>query len=552
MLVELEIRGFALVDHLVLELSEGLSVLTGETGAGKSIVLDSLSFLLGESPRGASDKQSCRVAGRFLPSETVIGYLEEQGLPAQTEELLISRERKPGGRTSSRLNGSLVTTTQLKTLSKLLVDLHGQHQSYGLTKASSHLPMLDQVAGPSQVEELEVYQKLYQELSELKSEIANSQAEEREVLREIEWLRLEIEEIADAQPQVDEDDSLELEIKRMAFSEQLSKGVDEALAQLNGNTGVQDRLASVLSKLEPLGNLDDALRGLADRLMVAEIEIREAARDLSSYRGTISHDALALDRLLQRAELLKRLRRKFGPRLEDVLLHQQKATEKLDRLENRDHYLQDLETKAKQLGDRLENHAKSLSKRRKKAARALETRLVEELGQLAMPAVVFRVSLSRRSSLGPTGNEDCEFLFSPNPGHPPSPIAETASGGELSRVMLALVSILSSFQKQPTLIFDEIDVGLGGRTAEAVAARLSELAQRAQVLCVTHLPVVAAAGSCHFVVEKSSSVDETLISVKKLGPKQRVEEIARMLSGNQSKSRARQLATDLLAVGSPQ
>ena len=442
----------------------------------------------------------------------------------------------------------MVTTSQLKELSRLLVDLHGQHQSYGLTRASSHLPMLDQVAGQAQLKDLAKFQSLYGELTDLRSEIASHQAEEREILREIEWLRLEIEEIAEAQPQLDEDDVVELEIKRMAFSEQLSDGVDEALGHLNSNGGVQDRLAKALSRLEPLGNLDDALLGLTERLIVAEIEIREVARDLSSYRGTVSHDALALDRLQQRAELLKRLKRKFGPRIADVLDHAKQASEKLDRLENRDHYLQDLEAKATQVLEKLGRLADSLSKRRKKAARSLESQLVEELGQLAMPSVVFRVQLSRRTHLGPSGQEDCEFLFSPNPGHPPSPIAETASGGELSRVMLALVSILSSFQRQPTLIFDEIDVGLGGRTAEAVAARLRELAQRAQVLCVTHLPVVAAAGSGHFVVEKSSTDDETFISVKKIEAKARVEEIARMLSGDQSKSRARQLATDLLSV----
>lgn len=545
MLLELEVKNFALVDHLVLEFGPGLTVLTGETGAGKSVILDSLAFLLGMAAR-SGEADECRVAGRFAPSSEVLAYLEEQGLPAEEDELLLLRERRGGGRTVSRLNGSLVSVSQLRGLAGLLVDFHGQHQSYGLTRPSTHLPMLDRMAGPKQAKELAAYSELYRRYTALQKEIEELQAAERDRLREIEWLKLELEDIDKVAPKAGEDLELENEIRRRAASEDLARGAGTAVARLGGERGSLDALHAALAALRGIVRYDQNLEGPLSRLESAQIDVSEVLRELTDYAEEIDHDPSGLDKLQSRAEALKALCRKYGPTLEDVISHREESAGKLNRLENSDVLLAECRERETHLRSELKKSADRLSKARRKAAGELGTELVSELSQLAMPKVAFQVEFQSTEGFTPDGCEKAQFLFSPNPGRAPSPLAETASGGELSRVMLALVSALSRFQKQPTLIFDEIDVGLGGRTAEAVAAKLRRLAGKVQVLCVTHLPVVAAAGSGHLVVEKSSEGSSTRVSVSEVRDRERVLELARMLSGGLSSQRATELAAELL------
>lgn len=546
MLLELEVSGFALVDHLVLEFEPGMTVLTGETGAGKSIVLDSLSFLLGTGQRGAVEGRDCRVAGRFLPTPAVRDYLGSQALPVDEEELLIIRERRAGGRTKSRLNGSLVSASQLKELSRLLVDLHGQHQSYALTRPSTHLPMLDRLAGAAQQEELVRYSQLFAQRSAILGDVEALQNAERHRLREMEWLKLEVEEISKVEPEAGEDVKLASEIRRLAASEDLACGAYGALEALRGEGGALEAMARAVHLLAALPRFDATLSEPLERLRSAEIEACEVARELSEYAESVEHDPALLDALQARAESLKTLQRKYGATIIEVLAHRDTALSTLSRLEHADVHLEELARRLEEVERRLAASAKLLAERRRKAGHELSAFVREELAQLAMPSVTFEVEFSPLQQPGPNGLESAQFLFSPNPGRTATPLAETASGGELSRVMLALVSILARHQRQPTLIFDEIDVGLGGRTAEAVAERLVALAKRAQVLCVTHLPVVAAAGSGHYVVEKTSGPESTTVSVTSVKKEERVSEIARMLSGDASPKTARKLATDLL------
>jgi DNA repair protein RecN (Recombination protein N) len=545
-LLELEVKGFALVDHLVLEFGNGLTAMTGETGAGKSIILDSLNFLLGTTPKKES-QDSCRVAGRFKPTRGVNCYLEEQGLPTDLDELLIIREKRAGGRTTSRLNGSIVSVTQLKALATQLVDMHGQHQSYGLTRPATHLPMLDLLAGDSQARLLKRYASAYEKYLQLRREIQEIKKLERDRLREVEWLKLELDEIQKIEPKRGELLRLEAEIKKMAASEELSDGASTVIKCLDTESGVLDGLSTAQNALRPMQNVDKSLASSVERLQSAEIEIREVLREITDYAQGIQHDPGTLDRLQARAESIKTLCRKYGPTVDDVLLHREQSATKLDRLENSEEHLKELAEAESKLHQKLESLAKNLSQGRRKAAGDLGTELVSELSQLAMPKVAFEVEFRPLDEFGPDGKEQAQFLFSPNPGRAPSPLAETASGGELSRVMLALVSIGSRCQERPTLVLDEIDTGLGGRTAEAVAAKLSRLAGRVQVVCVTHLPVVAAAADGHLVVEKTTGKDHTAVSVSEVLEGGRVAEIARMLSGDASKDRARELAEELLA-----
>ena len=372
------------------------------------------------------------------------------------------------------------------------------------------------------------------------------QTAERDRLREIEWLKLEIDEIDRISPKVDEIEKLEQEIKKGAAAEDLSLGAEVVVSALGGEVGALDALSRALSGLQSLVRFDESLQSPFERLQSAEIDLREVFSEMRGYAENIDHDPAGLDKLQQRVEALRSLCRKYGPTLVEVLEHRERAFEKLDRLQNSDKILSELYERQAELLATMRSSADALSRRRRKAAADLGTELVTELSHLAMSKVAFQVEFSVLDDFGPEGCDRAQFLFSPNPGQPPKPLAETASGGELSRVMLALVSILSRFQKQPTLIFDEIDAGLGGRTAEAVAGRLARLARKVQVLCVTHLPVVAAAGDGHLVVEKITSDQSTKVSVFRVDKSRRIEEVARMLSGDASQQRARELATELL------
>ncbi len=549
MLLELEVQGFALVDRAVLEFGPGLTVLSGETGAGKSIVLDSLGFLLACAPFAGADDRDCRVAGRFRPTKAANDYLEEQGLPGDPSELLIVRERRLGGRTTSRLNGGLVTAAQLKGLAPYLVDLHGQHQSYRLTRESSHLATLDRLAGDGHLALLDTYQQQYRKAAGLQQEIDSLHMAERERLRELDLIERELQEIeAAGLEDPDEDRLLEARIAKLAASTELAAGCQTASDALRGDRGALDRLALAISALGQLVRHDPSLKPPLERLMELEVELAECGRDLSIYGETVERDEGALDRLQARAEELKKLKRRYGSDLREVLSYAVELVERRDRLLNSSEHLQRLEGELAQATATLERSATELSTERVRAARELETEVVRELQGLALPGVEFTVELKALPAPAFQGAEEARFLFRPNPGRPPAPLAETASGGELSRVMLALVSLLSRHQRQPTLIFDEIDAGLGGRAAEAVADRLRELSRRVQVLCVTHLPVVAAAGEVQFRVQKSTGQGRAVVLVESLDQDQRVEELARMLSGESAVEASRQLAVGLLAA----
>ncbi len=548
MLLELEVQGFALVDHTVLSFEEGLTVLTGETGAGKSIVLDSLGFLLALEPFSGSEEVDCRVAGRFRPTKVSCTLLEGLGLPADPDELLIVRERRRGGRTTSRLNGSLVSAGQLKILAPLLVDLHGQHQSYTLLRDSSHLLVLDRLAGDAHQRNLELYGKLYAEVQRLNSEISALHLAERERLRELDWMKRELQEIEEAGiAESDEDEQAEREVRRLAASSELAEGTQAAARALGQDGGSLEGLAAALHRLAPLLPYDRSLETLAERLTELEIELAESWRDLSTYAESIEHDGARLDRLQGRLEVLKRLKRRYGGSLPAVKQHADELALSIDRLENSAVHLERLERELQDAAANLQRAAVGLTERRREIAENLESEVVLELGRLAMANVKFSVEFRVRSEPGPSGSEEVRFLFSPNPGRPLVPLSETASGGELSRVMLALVAIISRHQSQPTLIFDEIDAGLGGRTAESVAARLADLAQRVQVLCVTHLPVVAAVGQQHLVVTKAVIDGRTVVQVETVAGEERVGELARMLSGDTATEKARTLALGLLS-----
>ncbi len=547
MLTELEIENFALVSRLSLSFEAGLTTLTGETGAGKSILLDSVSFLLGGPCREEAPEEGARwVAGRFTLTAEARALLRQWDIPVDEEQALLSRELKATGRSSCRINNRPVTLANLRELGEEFVDLHGQHQSHALKRPSRHLELLDRVAGKDHLEQLEAYQQAYRQAQELKNRLDDLKAAERDRIRELEWLGHELEEIAQVDPQVGEEELLEEEFRKLAAAEELARGSAEVSHLLSDDRGCVDRLATAARRLAQLSHHDPSLEPLSQRLAEAEIQVSELARDLSSYSDEVVANPARLDQIQSRLERLKTLKRKYGESLLEVLEYGQQKQLRLQQLQSADQQVEQLGQEYRERRRHLETLAGQLSQGRRKTARRLEGEVVQELVGLAMPEAVFEVRFEPVEELSLAGLENADFWMSPNPGREPRPLAKVASGGELSRVMLALIGLFARYDAVPTRVFDEIDVGLGGRAAEAVANRLQELAQGSQVVCVTHLAVVAARADHHYKVTKVVEDGVTRVAVEQLEPSERTDELARMLSGDASPQAARAHAQELL------
>lgn len=554
MLAELEIVNFALVERACLNLGEGLNILTGETGAGKSLIVDALGFLLGGSPRekplrSGADRGS--VSGRFLdPPEEARALVQEWGFAEEDgSELLIARELLASGRSTCRINSRLATVANLRDLGATLMDLHGQHQHYSLLRPSKHLRILDRFAGEAQAALLAEYLAAHRRAQALAAELAELRATERERLREIDWVQHELSEIDGGRPQPGEDVELADEIRVLASAEDLARGAAESHEALDGDGGASEILARASSLLHHLEALDHRLTPLAERLDEAAVLVQEAARELRSYGDSVAADPERLEELQQREDSLRKLQRKYGPTLEDVVAYAARGRARLKELQGRGARSEALEAELAAAEAERESLASRLSESRRRAGQGLQEEVGEELSRVGMEVCRFVVSQEAADEFGPEGRDRVEFLIAPNPGEPPRPLARIASGGELSRIMLAMLSLFSRFEPVPTLLFDEIDAGLGGRAAEAVARRLSDLAERCQILCVTHLAVLAATGSIHHHLHKRVDGGRTTTNALELKGEERELELARMLSGDASPEAARSHARELLSRG---
>ncbi|MFN8610157.1 MAG: DNA repair protein RecN [Vulcanimicrobiota bacterium] len=537
MLVELQIENFALIDSVQLEFREGLNVLTGETGAGKSIVLDALGFLLGDPARDVVQKRA-RVTGRFLLSPEARKWLVEQGWDDE-EEAIALREVSPGGRSACRLNGALCSLAQLRELGNLMLEIHSQHQSNRLLRPSRHLELLDRLSDHQPL--LETYRALYRESQEVSRQLTELGQSERERNRQLEWLRFELQEIDEARLVPEEESEIEANIRRLAAAEELGQRSRQALLHIDN---ALDAVGQAQKQLVALQRLDPAA-GYTEQASLCESQLGDLSHGLNRYQDELQVEPEHLDQLQTRAELLRSLKRKYGQDVAAVLAYAAEARQKLAALENSEERLEHLQKRQAQLQLELDQLAGELSRSRQRQARLLEQEVQLQLTDLNLENMRFEVH-QQASELGPHGSDQLEFYLAPNPGTPPRPLARIASGGELSRIMLAIIGIFAKFEPLTTLIFDEIDAGLGGRAAEAVARKLSLLAHQRQVLCVTHLAVIAAAGDQHIRVAKQSDAERTQLELTVLSGKAREAEIARMLSGDAGANTAQRLARELL------
>jgi len=536
MLVELAVENMAVVERLRLRLHPGLNVLTGETGSGKSLVVGALSLLFGG--RASADmirtgEERALVAGIFeLPDDARLReLLEEAGIAAEDGELLLEREITAAGKSRAWAGSRPVTAAFLRELAPFLGDIHGQHDQQKLFSPEAQREMLDAAAGA--LPQLEQVRHAWQQWRAALRELADLDRAGQERLRLADLWSMQRNEIAAAALTPGEDAQLENERRVLRNVARLNEAVSEAYQLLEeSETSAGAAVAQSLKRLEEAARIDTALESVVEALRPAQIAIQEASHELRHYLGNLEADPRRLEEVESRLALIERLKRKYGASIEEILAFLADVTARLDSLESAGERRAALEASIGQLESRYRELAAELRRLRKRAAAGLARKVQEELSGLAMPGAVFRI-LIEPCEPGETGMDAVQFLFSANAGEEPRPLDRVASGGELSRVALAVKTCMAPAQEGAarTLVFDEVDAGVGGAAGEMIGRRLRGLSQRHQVLCVTHLAQIAAFASHHYVVSKTEAGGRTTAGVTLLGHKERVRELARMMSG---------------------
>jgi DNA repair protein RecN (Recombination protein N) len=550
MLIELRIRDYAVIDDLRLELHPGLNALTGETGAGKSIIVGALSLLLGERAssddvRVGADKAVVEAVFDVEGRRELLSRLESLGLPAEDGLLILRREVQAEGRNRAWVNGSPATAGTVGELGSALVDLHGQHEHQTLLRRDAQRDILDAWAG-CQGDGAEV-RRLHASWQEARSELDARRSRVRELASRADFLRFQLGEIVDAGIQEGEEEELERAGRRLEHARELAEGAD-GLHQLlyAGDAALSDQLAEARDTLRRLARLDPALAEAASMVEEAYHQVVEAGRVAGDYASDVEHDPGELDRIRRRQEVLFKLKRKYGPELDDVLATRKGLAAEVAELDASEHDLSALEGEVERRRGMLHEAAAGLTERRSAAARRMAAEVEAVLPSLGMKEATFAVTLLPREEPGPGGAEEVEFRVSLNPGFSPRPLRKVASGGELSRIMLALKALLARVDRVPTLIFDEIDAGIGGVVAAGVARELARVAQHHQVFVITHLAQLASRAGAHLRVEKGERDGIAATRVLDLQGEDRVTEIARMLGGDPESDTSRRHAREML------
>ncbi|MBP3360382.1 MAG: DNA repair protein RecN [Clostridia bacterium] len=533
MLRELYIKNVAVIEDAGISFDGGLNVLTGETGAGKSIIIDSINMILGERTskdyvRFNADK--ARVQAVFDADEKISELCAELGAEAEDETVILTREITAEGKSTARINGMVVPLSAMRTLASVLINIHGQHDNQALLMPSRHVEFLDEYAAAGEARG--EYEKLYRRLKEVRGEILSLTAGEKEKAERADLLRYQIDEIDDADLTPGEEEELSGIRDEILNAERIADGAMRAYGLLYESEGTgcaYDAIASAICYLEPVSGYSSVLSDACAALNEASYTIEDAAHSIHDYADTVEFDKAALDETEQRLELIGKLKRKYGADIERILEYRSKAAEELEGLDNLDDTISRLEQEEKQLSEAIGKAAEHLSKVRKAAAAELENKITAALHELNMEHAAFGVSVEEAEPSA-SGADDIQFMIRTNGGEPMKPLTKIASGGELSRTMLALKSVLSD--GVDTLIFDEIDTGVSGMAAKKIAVKLFEISVGKQVLCITHLPQLAAMADHHFLIEKTSDDNSARTSVRELDGDGRVVETARLTGGD--------------------
>jgi DNA repair protein RecN (Recombination protein N) len=554
MIEELYISNVALIDELQLECSSGLNIFTGETGAGKSVILNAVGLALGERStagivRDGATNAKIQIAVALPPDHPVWdGFNDSEFADAldAEETLVLSRQINASGRSRCHTNGQLVSLTFLSAIGDLLVDIHGQHAHQSLFRSETHLDLLD-TFGKHEALKAEVSKK-YDELRTAQAQLADFSQTLRAAMQEKDLLEFQLEELEEAQLQEGEEEDLVNERHLLSNAETLFESANQLYEQLYGGdlseSSTLDGLKIASRTISKLCELDGSLSELNGRFESTVYELEDIAYQIRDYRDKIEFNPHRLSEVEERLDLIHRLKRKYGDSISEILAYQAQASQKLEDLQFGSERIEELKDQIHGVTQGAQKLAIELSKKRRETATQLESLIERELQTLGMEKAVFQILVSpiesaegpleiegKRYELRTDGMDEIEFFISPNVGSEPKPLAKIASGGEISRVMLALKTVLAQIDLIPTMIFDEIDAGIGGRTADIVGQKLKELSRYRQVFCITHLPQIARFADQHFRVEKSVEGNRTTITAKLLTPEERVEEVARMHGG---------------------
>ena len=547
MLTLLKIRNLALVDELAWELGAGLIGVTGETGAGKSVIVGALKLVLGERADKSlirTGEDQCLVEAVFELTHTagINPILEEGGLPPCDDNQLIVR--RTIGQSASRqfVNDSPVTLALLKRLGEHLVDLHGPHDHQSLLSADRQLAMLDAYAGSEN--QLATYRETYRAWRSKNAALEELRNAENATEHEIDLLKHQISEIDAAQLNPAEEQDLEDRWRRANNASRLMESAAAAISTLNGENGILDRLGELQRLVRDLEKLDPSISEKTASLETAAVELQDLEGNLADYTQELEINPAEAETLAERVNLIESLKRKYGPSLADVLNRRDNAAARLDSIENRSDKIEQLEREVAEGRKALDANGKTLAASRRKAAPKLAKEISSQLKDLGFKQSSFEVPLNSLADPGPHGLESADFLFGPNPGEPLMPLRQIASSGEISRVMLAIKSALAEQDDTPLMVFDEIDANVGGEVARAVGAKMAALGTRHQVIAITHFPQVAATASHHFVVEKEVSAGRTRSRLFPVAGENRIQELVRMLGGGGKQASA--MAASLL------
>ncbi len=555
MLQELSIQNFAIIRKLNLTFNDGMTVLTGETGAGKSIIIDAVGLLTGgrgsqDFIREGADRAILQGLYDIPENSKLVAVLDQYGIILESQQLLIHRELQRNGRNVIRVNGTLVNTTILRRIGLFLVDIHGQNEHQELMHVDRHRVLLDEF-GKQEIEPLlQQYQAAYDTYRELEEQYHQRLENEQEWAQRYDMLSFQAKELAEADLHDGEEAALEAEYQALTnfqdVLEALSKSYEALAGDWDGN-GLET-VSVAVDAMEDIEELTPTYQVLTEQVRGAYFELQEASTAIQSARDNLEFDAERLQFVEDRLNLIRNLERKYGVTLADVLTHQSQVDEELAQMIGTGATAAELADQVAVAQAQAQIYADELTAVRQAKAGLLAEQIHLQLKDLVMDKAIFSVHFDKANTLTSTGQDDIEFYIQTNPGETAKPLVKIASGGELSRMMLAMKTIFSKRQGITSIIFDEVDTGVSGRVAQAIAEKIAMIAENSQVLTITHLPQVAAIAATHLYIEKNIVADRTETSVRELTVEERVDEVARMLSGSELTAAARQNARDLLKI----
>ncbi len=524
MLSTLHIKNIGIIDDLSINFEEGFNVLTGETGAGKTLIIGSLAILSG----GRFSKEMIRKGEECSLIEASIFVPQSEF--AEDGNIIISREVYSNGRNTCKVNGNLVTVSELKRIMSKIIDIHGQHDNQNLLDNTKHIVYLDSFIGDELFKIKQEYQEYFNKYNEIKNKLKNNYGDETEKTRRLDLLRYQYNEIDVANLKIGEDLELEEKHNIMVNSEKLKENLEEIDENINSNA--IEYISNSIRCLEKIEDYGEIYKSKLAELKSIYYELQETARDLSSLKDEANFDEYERDEVERRLDIIFSLKRKYGNSIEEILEYKSKLAEEIEQIENVEEINKKLRIEQKEIESKMNNLCNLMNEKREKYGIILSEKINNELKDLEMPNACFSIKIEKEASFNINGNDKIEFVISPNIGEESKELIKIASGGEMSRIMLAIKTVLADIDEVPILVFDEIDTGISGKAAKAVAEKMKIISNKHQTLCITHLPAIAAQGKNNFYIYKEVTNGKTRTKIKKLNEQEIIFEIARILNGD--------------------